>query len=283
MIRRFSPLVFLIGIGIGLAIGLVYAWLINPVVLTGISPAQLSLANRQNYAITISLAYAQDHDLMRAASRMGDLGIDFQFLADTACNLARTNYASTTTGLIAIRSMTNLAASQNKWGCASTLIAVPTITPIASTPTPGTPIPSETEVASKTPSVTIGPTYTPATPILPTVVQTSAYTLIRVTSFCDPKTPGVIQVNVYDVDGKTGLPGVQIQVTSGDTQDTFFTGLEPERGDGFADVRMTPGGDYTINIDGADKKPDVQASDCGSKNGKSVTSYQADYRREAKP
>src|ERR1700690_2396290 len=111
MMKRISPLPLLIGLAIGLGIGLYYAWLVNPLILTEISPAYLQADNKQLYAIAVSLTYAEDHDLIQAANRLNGLGMGdpFQYLADTACDLARSSFASSTTGVITIRSMTSLA------------------------------------------------------------------------------------------------------------------------------------------------------------------------------
>jgi hypothetical protein len=286
VIKNISPFTLLVGIGLGLAIGFFITWVAAPIILTDIPPARLKASEQQNYAIVISLDYASDHDVVKAQQRLITLGLDdpFGYLADTACTLARGSYASTTTGLVAIRAMTDLATSQQRTTCASSLIAIdPSRTPTSAIiTTPPTPTPTLVQVSSKTPSPTLGPTYTPATPILPSPTVTSDFTLIGVRSFCDPKSSGVIQINIYDVDGKTGLPAVPIQVTGPTTTDKFFTGLKPEHGDGFADFRMEAGQTYTIIVAGADQKPDVEASDCTSKAGKAITSYEANYRRANK-
>src|SRR5262249_16916922 len=152
--------------------------------------------------------YADDHDLQKLATRLASLEMGdqtFQYVADTACDLARTNYASTTTGQIAIRAMIVVAARGGKTGCAATPI------PISVTNTPPSTVPgaqsrpttTPTDVPTKTPSPTPGTTFPPATPILPTATEVSDFTLVSSVAACNPKTPGLVQIEVYDVDGKT--------------------------------------------------------------------------------
>ncbi len=286
---RVSWLAILIGIGIGLALGLFYAWKINPVIAFNTAPWQLSKPMQQQYLVAISLAFARDHDLNRAVERLIDLRLGDQTwrtLADTACELARTNYASTNTGLTAIRSMVQLAQSQGATGCASELLPLYTSTP-APTPTFIRPTPTLIPPPTKTPLPTPGPTFTPATPLPPEATPTASgeFKIGALEAFCNPKNPGTIDIFVQDADG-TGLPGIPVEVTSGGDKDDFFTGLKPERDPGFADYQMTAGSNYNVVLPGLSERTraleavpcTVPASDGG---GKAITSYRVYFRRVA--
>ena len=61
---------FLIGIGLGLAGGLYYAWLINPVEYTDTAPDSLRADFRSDYLALIASAYAATDDLVRARTRL---------------------------------------------------------------------------------------------------------------------------------------------------------------------------------------------------------------------
>jgi hypothetical protein len=284
-----SWLTVLIGVGIGLGLGLFYAWRLNPVVVTNTAPWQLSQQGQQNYLIALSLAYSRDHDLNRVVERLYDLryGADsWKIVADTACQLARTNYASTDTGLIAIRSLVELAQSQGATGCASTLLPLYTPSP-APTQTPVRPTSTLSPPATKTPTPTLGPTFTPATQPFSNATATPAgeFRAVLIEPLCDPKNSSVIQVFVQDADG-TGLPGIQIQVASPNTTDTLYSGLKPERDPGYGDFQMAANTTYTVMLPGlSDRSRPMEASQCkvapADGSGSAVTSYRVIFRRLA--
>jgi hypothetical protein len=285
-----SWLTILVGVGIGIGIGLAYTWLINPQILTNINPWQLSRQGQQNWMIALSLAHGKDHDLFRARDRLAELGLGeqaWQALADTACELARTSYASTNTGLTAIRSMVELSQSQGASSCAGTLLPLYTNTP-APSPTFVRPTPTLRPPSTKTPTPTLGPTFTPDTPVAPNLTPTPAgeFRVALVEPLCDPRNPGVLLIFVQDTDG-AGLPGMVVEVTSSADKDTFYTGLKPERDPGFADFQMTGGETYTVFLPGlSDRSRPLEARSCNVADadggGKSQTSYRVVFRRLAR-
>src|SRR5260221_5905263 len=275
----FLMIALIIGLAAGIGAGLLYAWVINPRIEVDTAPWQLNATFRTNYLIAISLAYAEDRDLLRAGDRLASLrlgGDTWQVMADGACELARTNYASTSPGLAAIRSMVNLAASQGATACASTLLPLYTSTP-APTFTPARPTLTLAPPPSKTPTATLGVTFTPDVLISPTARPAGSFEIIRVDPFCNPKTPGIIEIQVQDVDGTTGIPAVQIEISSTTDKETFYTGLKPERGDGYADYKMTPGEKYTLTLQPglSERTQPLEARACSVQGSatKSVTSY----------
>lgn len=60
----------LTGLVIGFILGLVYAWLLNPVVYEHTAPANLREADKDTYRSLIAQVYASTGDLKRAASRL---------------------------------------------------------------------------------------------------------------------------------------------------------------------------------------------------------------------
>jgi hypothetical protein len=60
----------LTGVLIGLAIGVVYAWLFRPVQYVNTSPASLQIEDKDKYRALIALAYEADGDLVRAKARL---------------------------------------------------------------------------------------------------------------------------------------------------------------------------------------------------------------------
>ena len=66
----------LTGLVFGLVLGLVYAWLINPVDYVNTIPSSLREDYRDQYRLMIALAYAANKDLVRASERLKLLNDD---------------------------------------------------------------------------------------------------------------------------------------------------------------------------------------------------------------
>ena len=287
--RGLSIVVLLIGIVAGIGGGVLYAWVINPVVHTDVLPWQLNRDGRTAWMIAVSVAWAHDGDIIRAANRLNDLHLSdqtFQVLADSACTLARSSYAQSQAGLIAIRSMVRLAQGQGKRGCASDLIGAntPTAAPAATVIQPTATLPPP---PSKTP--TQPPVQTSTLPPVSegTVTPTAAagdFRVVRLEPYCSAKTPGLIEVLVQEADG-SGLPGIAVQVSWSGGTDRFYTGLKPENNDGYADFSMQPDETYTVVLPGlGERSSPLKASACTDRSsGASViASYRVFFRRTAR-
>ena len=70
------PWYLLTGLILGFLLGLLYAWLINPVVYSNTEPATLRADFKDNYRLTIAQAYAASGDLERTESRLALLRDD---------------------------------------------------------------------------------------------------------------------------------------------------------------------------------------------------------------
>ncbi|RME32334.1 MAG: hypothetical protein D6793_11205, partial [Thermoflexia bacterium] len=66
-------MLFLGGLAVGPALGLVYAWLINPVRLYNTTPPLLRTDYRHEWIRLAALGYVADGDLERARLRLRDL------------------------------------------------------------------------------------------------------------------------------------------------------------------------------------------------------------------
>lgn len=81
---------FLILLGIGIALGLVYGWVINPVQYTDVTPDALRVDYRTDYVLMVAEAYRAEQDPALAARRLAVLGSDSPgFLAEEAEAFAR--------------------------------------------------------------------------------------------------------------------------------------------------------------------------------------------------
>ena len=282
--KLFSMWGLVIGLFWGVGSGLVYAWAINPVVEFDTEPWQLRAEDRAHYTVAIALAFAGDSDLDRAIERLLTLrgqnnNTDiFQQVADTACRLASTGYVDSNAGVKAIRNMMTFYQLQGRTGCADNLIPAlamePTTVVQIDLPTPTLPPP-----ATKTPvpASQTTPSPTPPVVIVPTSVPRRDFVLANVATFCDADISGVIEVFVQDFGG-VGLPGMPVRIRWDDGEDTFYTGLKPERGPAYADFYMEAGKGYIIDMPGrADPSSDqLVATTCTAENGQqSVVSYRA--------
>lgn len=270
----------LIGVILGIAGGLGYAWAIDPRVQTDTAPWQLKKQDREQYIAAITLRWSYDGDLNRAVEGLLALkspGDPIQEVADVACDLATTGYAETGTGLRAIQSMMQFYQLQGRKGCADTLISLgqPTVvvnvdvsTPTAQPPATKTPTPERPDQA------------TPTAPIfIPTVQPKTNYIIAAIKTDCDAQFSGIIEVRVQDSNGD-GVPGQAVKVSWEDNSSTFFTGMKPERGPDYADFQMEAGKAYTVEMPGqSDPSQPLGAVPCTTADGKQeITLYRVYFR-----
>ena len=282
--RPFSLVGVILGLILGVSGSLTYAWVINPVIKTDIEPWQLSETNKAHYVVAIMMSYAYDGDPVRAVERLVELRLGddpIQAVADIACKLATTGYVDSASGLQAIRNMMTFYQLQGRSGCADTLIpagdtlATPLL--IITLPSPTlVPPPSKTP----TPPISGSVTVTPTPFAIVTPQPQSDFVIASINTFCDTEISGTIEVFVQDFGGD-GLPGQAVRVRWDGGEDTFFTGLKPERGPAYADFQMEAGKGYIIEMPGR-SDPSTQplnAAPCTTDNGDdAVTSYRVVFR-----
>lgn len=282
--RYVSWFALILGVAAGIAAGLYYAWNIDPVEEVNVAPWQLTEADRNAYLVAIMLQYNLDGDLGRTIQRLVDLklpGTDpIQAVANIACDLARSGYVNSASGVRAVRSMMNFYQGQGKAGCADNLIPadirdVPEVVQVVlPTSTPQPP-------ASKTPTPPVTPqaTDTSLPGFTPSATPQRAFELIRRRTFCDLNNSAVIEVRVVDFNGQE-IPGQPVLVRWNGGESRFFTGLKPERGQGYADFQMEPGMSYIIEMPGlSDPSTPILADTCTVEGGdQTTTSYEIVFR-----
>lgn len=264
MNERRGSLYLLTGLVLGLAIGLVYSLVIQPVQYTDLSPALLSPADKDQYRALIAVAYLANRDLVRARARLALLKDDDPYgaLAAQAQRwLAEGKPAeeARALGLLAA----DLAQAQ------ATLLA-PTVATAASfnQPPVSTALPSPSLVATLPPAETLSaPSATLASP-QPTSPPQKPFILRKRETVCDPALgKGLIIVYVWDAEGNE-LPGIEIIVNWEGGENRFFTGLKPEFGLGYADFTMQEGIVYSVRIaSGGEPVFNLSAPTCTAANG----------------
>lgn len=275
----------LTGLVIGLALGLVYSWFINPVQYIDTDPASLEASYKDEYRKVIAMAYQANQNLGRARERAALLDPDspIRVLAGQAQRLIAEDQASaearalallaadlqnppTTAPLEATPSApepTNADASQP---AETTILPTATLDASNAIRTATAPLPSPTSTIQTTPSVTVTsePTATTRPSSTPMEVQAAPFTLIQREEVCGSgQTPGLLAVQVNDSEGHP-LAGIKITVRWENGENTFFTGLAPEINPGYADFLMEHGITYSLQAgEVGDQINDLSIPSCG--------------------
>jgi hypothetical protein len=231
--RQIAPIILAVAMVVGLAGGLVYTWVLDPIELYNATPNTLRARDKFVYVALIGDLYAYEGDLSRAEARLAELGIE----AD----------GTLLAGLIEeyldgggqAEEVRNLAQLAEALGASGGVLLV-----FAAAPTPS-PEPTAT-IQTQPGSQPAGASITP----VPTVTPAPSFHLVEQTAVCaEPGQPGSISVWVRDQDGN-GLAGIEIVVSWSTGQDRFFTGLRSERGAGYADFEMAPEVEYEVALAG---------------------------------
>lgn len=274
----------ILGIAAGVGVALYFTWFVSPLELDNIHPYQLTDTDRAQYVALVAVSFAHNSDLQQATDRLltaAPRGKDpFQEVADVACVLAQTGYVSSSSGIRAVRSMTTFYQLQGRSSCAdelSLLAAAPTpvVTAVLATPT-APPPPTKTPTIAPSPL----PTNTPLPVFVPSEAPLEEYILVNVQTYCNPALSGLIEVFVQDFNG-TGIPGQPVRVRWDGGEDTFYTGLKPERSPAYADFQMEDGTAYIIDMPNRSEPSSRQltAVPCTTETGdRATTSYRVVFR-----
>lgn len=258
---------FLLGLIMGLAGALYYAWVVSPVVYTDASPSRFSETYKAEYIYLVSESYAADGDWERANDRLMALG-DEALAQRVDAQLE--NYLRSQRPATDIEHLAQLAQKLGVEGAAVALFA-PDSAAATETPTPlasATPSPTATNTA--VPTHTPQPSVTPTATIEPTATPQPNYRLLAQERVCEPGT-AVSRIEVETLDALLAqLPGVEVIVRWDSGEDRFFTGFKPEEGAGYGDFTMSPGVSYSVML--ADGSPEIsglriEPCDSGSDGG----------------
>ncbi len=248
----------LIGLALGLAGGLYYAWMINPVQYYDSVPDQMAPRYRSRWIQMTAFAFAQTTDLQRAEARLrrlpeAEIG---QELADVLERAVANGYAPAV-----LTRMANLAKHSGAQSPAITIYADDSATLVVANS--GDPTPTVTSTASPTPtsvppSPTPNPTLNPAQfSIVPTPMPPKpAYVITEVVRSCLPApriAVSVTQQVSVTVRGESrlesrGLPNVEVWLLWPEGADRAITGLRPEQGLGYADFQVEPLTRYNLYL-----------------------------------
>lgn len=283
----------LTGLVLGIALGLLFSWMIFPTEYIDTTPSTLRADYKDAYRAMIALAYQANGDLPRAQARLALLDEE-----DSALLMAAQaqRYLGEGVAPREAQALGLLAAMLGQAPDPLTASPVPSNTPVdTATPTVSpspsptyTLTPTFTPTGTLTPTNTITPTIGPsatvtrtprpsrtptatATPLptrTPTPTLAPPFVLENQILVCnlaigEPQ----LQIFVSDAAG-FGVPNVEINVSWFNGGESFFTGLKPEIDAGYADFTMIPEIVYTLQIaDGGKPIPDLAAPDCEAEDG----------------
>jgi hypothetical protein len=299
MNEKRGPWYLLTGLVIGVVLGLLYAWVIQPVQPTNTPPNSLRADFKDQYRTMIAVAYLANGDLVRARARLELLQDPdlYRALTEQAQRkLAEGAYPeeARALGLLAVAMgqasappaqtpATQVTAAADTPTSQAAPFASPTTPVVTSSPSPtrettvasppavttpqataGTPSVTRTVRASATPP----PTGTALPTRTATPTQGAPFVLDTQELVCNPNLEqALIQVEVFD-SANQPVPGVEVVVNWDGGENHFFTGFKPEISLGYTDFAMTPGVVYTLRLaDGGQIIPGLTPTECESPSG----------------
>jgi len=269
MTEKRSYWFLLTGLVIGLALGLLYSWIIDPVSYIDTSPATLRQDYRDHYRLLIARAFAFNQDKGRASARMGLLGDadPVQALVGQAQQVLSQDGSRYYADVLAVLSQ-SLGSDGSSPVEGKDATQVVTLSPAVNVTEEPKGVPATATDTQPPATKTPGATFTPrsSTTLAPT--ENLPFVLAENTTVCNPNLPPrMLQVEVLD-ENEEPLFGVKITVSWEGGEDTFFTGLHPEMGPGYADFSMTEGMIYSLRV-GDTSKPvtGLFVPSCGANDG----------------
>jgi hypothetical protein len=232
----------LLGLVLGLAGSLYYAWIVDPVVFINASPARLDPSDQEEYIIMVSQSYASNGDWPLAQQRLDAL--DDPDLPDTLGQLLE-RFVREGRPPDLLRDVAQVAQQA---GSSSRAVALFAPTPLpgslpTATPTPPlVPVlPTMTETAvALTPAT---PTATATLSALPTPQPSPTarpnYRLLSQERICADEPSPRIEVLTWDAFLQPE-PGVAVIVRWPGGSDRFYTGFQPNQGADYGDFTMAP-------------------------------------------
>jgi hypothetical protein len=238
----------LTGLILGLALGLIYAWVISPISEVDTHPNLLRDDYKDIYRSLISRAYQANNNLPRAKARLELIGDDDPALALAA--QAQRFLAENGDSEMAIV-LANLSASLQIASRPEATPIPPTVTTIPEEENPGasTNGGNSNNDGQESASTTRDPNSQFPTKPTPSPTSSPPFILQDSSPICDP-TLGETLIQIIATDGSgEGVPGITLEISLGtDPTEVFYTGLKPELGLGYADYLAEPGLTYQLEV-----------------------------------
>lgn len=238
----------LTGLILGLAMGLLYTWVISPIEEVDTHPHLLREDYQDIYRALIARAYQANNNLPRAEARLELINDEDPALALAA---QAQRYLAEGGDVEIAKVLANLSAALQS---AAITAATPSLPPTeVGAQFPGTENPQTTLTATLSGEAPSQGTSTPGGEGTPdpgsTPTESPPFILQDSSPICDP-TLGEPLIQVIATNNKgEGVPGVALEISLGpDLTEIFYTGLKPEVGLGYADFLAEPGLTYTLEV-----------------------------------
>ncbi len=251
MSERHGPWFLITGILVGLIIGLVYSLLINPVKYTNAAPHSLDAESKNQYRVLVAMAYAENEDKGRAEARLALLREENpeRSLAVLAQQILASGGSPDQARALAKLSVDLGGMTEDLQIDQSVQEESPTPSQTVDPATPtesvnNTPTSSEQSGRLSTPLAT----FTPPVQAVVLPVLNDNFVLAEQEELCkSSEDSGLLIIDIVDEEGNS-MPGVRINVSWDEGQDTFFTGLYPDENPGFANFEMQQGIIYDLQV-----------------------------------
>jgi hypothetical protein len=251
-----GPWYLLTGLIIGIVLGVLYTRYLQPVEYIDTSPALLRQDFKDQYRLLIAAAYSANGDLVRAKARLELLKDSdvFRALSEQAQRTLAENGTSNdarSLGLLAI------ALGQAPPG------PVLSVTQPAQTPTSAPALATPADLDASSPAASENSTSTTPLPPASPASPVGPFTLLSQEKKCDQNLPApLVQVQVTDQSNQP-VSGALVIISWTGGEESFYTGLKPEQGLGYADYTLDPALDYSIQVgEGSQPVADLSAAAC---------------------
>jgi len=268
MNRRRFPWATIPALILGLALGLLYAWVLSPVRVVDSAPEALRADFKDQYRAVIAAAYAADSNLTRAQSRLALLG-DADAYEALSAQAQRTLSSGDALQSFQLAQLASALRGPTPTAPPSTptRFAAQTSTPAASSPS--APVsPADTALPVSTDEPLPFYTATPRATRTPVPPPGAPFELASQDPVCDESlAEGLLQV-ITMVTIQRQIPGIELILSWAGGEEHFFTGFKPELGNGYADAQMSPGVLYNLRAaDGGALVTELTPPTCQKTNG----------------
>jgi hypothetical protein len=249
----------LTGLLLGLIMGLIFTWVVSPVKEIDTHPNLLREDYKDIYRTLIARAYQANNNLPRAEARLALIGDEEPSLALAA---QAQRYLAEGGDIETAKVLANLSSALQS-------AAITSATPLPAGTAGGNQT-QDPDVSATLPNNGQGTDQRTPTPddepVIPTPTPTESppFILQDSTAICDPTLgESLIQIIATNGEGE-GVPGVALVISLGpNLTESFFTGLKPEVGLGYADFSAEPGLTYTLEVpDSGLVVPDIEVPAC---------------------